>query len=269
MSSGRPCPIVTLTSDFGCGSSYVAQMKGVLLSKNTELSLVDISHAIQPQNVREGALILADACPHFPANTIHVAVVDPGVGTGRRIIFAQIGMQRYIAPDNGLLTLLAHQSSPSQIIDVTNRSLFLPEVSSTFHGRDIMAPVAGNLSLGLDPQQLGMPLDSLVSLPFPKAIIGDHQIAGHVLSIDSFGNLITNITRELLPASNEELKSVRVTFKSVAISGLVTSYGHSSPETLVALMSSNGRLELAVVNGNAAKLLSASVDDPIIVDWSA
>jgi S-adenosyl-L-methionine hydrolase (adenosine-forming) len=267
MSERRSGPIVTLTSDFGLSGSYVAQMKGVLLSANPDLSLVDISHSIEPQNIREGALLLGDACPRFPANSIHIAVVDPGVGTERRIVFARIGTQRYIAPDNGLLTLLAQQTPPSQLINVTNRKFFLPEVTATFHGRDIMASVAGHLSLGLDPQQLGDPLQSLVLLPIPKATIESRRIEGQVLFIDTFGNLITNITREELSAINQKTEAIKVILKSHTIAGLVPSYGHCLSGALVTLIGSTGRLEVAQVDGNAARLLSAAVDDVVLVDW--
>src|SRR4029079_15452035 len=126
MSISFPRPIVTLTTDFGSDSSYVAQMKGVILSRNADVCLVDISHSISPQDICGGAVVLADACPRFPARTIHIAVVDPGVGTDRRIVFAQIGTHRFIAPDNGLLTLIAQRTAPSQVIDVTNQLYFLP-----------------------------------------------------------------------------------------------------------------------------------------------
>jgi len=268
MSEFRSRPIVTLTSDFGSGSSYVAQMKGVLLSRNTDLSLIDISHSIAPQNIRDGALLLADACPRFPADTIHLVVVDPGVGTERRIVYARIGRQRFIAPDNGVLTLLAQCNSPTQLVNVTKRLYFLPEVSCTFHGRDIMAPVAAHLSLGLNPQLLGQPLESLVMLPFPQPFTDDRQITGQVLHIDAFGNLITNITSVELSAIPEKTGSIMVTCKSATTSGMVASYGQRPPGAVVALLGSSGRLEVAVVNGSAELALSASVDDPVRVTWS-
>ena len=156
-------PIITLTTDFGTGSPYVAAMKGVILSINPAATIVDISHAVPAQDIARGALVLEDTTPWFPADTIHVAVVDPGVGTQRSILYARIGPQQYIAPDNGLLGRLMARTRPSLVLRLTEREYWLPEVSHTFHGRDIMAPVAARLSLGLDPRRLGPPPDSSIS----------------------------------------------------------------------------------------------------------
>ncbi len=266
MTAPQPRPIVTLTTDFGLESSYVAQMKGVILSRNPDVCLVDISHSIAPQDIRGGALMLADACQRFPARTIHVVVVDPGVGTDRRIVFAQIGGQCFVAPNNGLLTLVAQRVAPSKLVDVTNRLYFLPTVSATFHGRDILAPVAAHLSLGLNPERLGEPLESLVMLPFLKPAIQPRQIVGQVVQIDSFGNLIANITSDEL-AGRTTPESATVQCKSATTTGLVTTYASRPPGSLVAVVGSSGRLELAIVNGNAAATLSAGLDEPVIVTW--
>src|SRR5437762_7815041 len=188
-------PIITLTSDFGYGSSYVAQMKGIVLSLCRDVELMDISHAIMPQNVREGAVVLADAAPRFPHGTIHVAVVDPGVGTSRRMIYAEIGGQRYIAPDNGLLSLLALSLQPRSIISIENREYWLPDSTSTFQGRDIMAPVAAHLARDLEPQKLGPALASIEMLHWPQATKSGGGLTGVVIYVDSFGNLITNLNR--------------------------------------------------------------------------
>ena len=146
-------PRITLTTDFGLGSPYVAQMKGVILSLCGEADLIDITHGIGPQNVREGAVVLADTTPRFPPGTIHVAVVDPGVGTARKLVYAEIGPQRYLAPDNGLLSLLAASQPPSRIVSLENSQFWLPEVSPTFHGRDILSPVAARLAGGASPDR--------------------------------------------------------------------------------------------------------------------
>ena len=135
--------IITLTTDFGAGSPYVAAMKGVMLGINPAVRLVDLSHEVGPQDVNYGAVLLAETTTWFPAGTIHVAVVDPGVGTARRLLYARIGDQHYLAPDNGLLSLLAKRLRPARIVELTNNEYWLPAVSNTFHGRDIFAPVAG------------------------------------------------------------------------------------------------------------------------------
>jgi S-adenosylmethionine hydrolase len=262
-----PRPIITLTTDFGSDSAYVAQMKGVILSRNPDVCLLDISHSIPPQDLRRGAIMLADACPRFPARTIHVAVVDPGVGTERALVFAQIGTQRFVAPNNGLLTVLARRTSPSMLVQITNSTYFLPTVSPTFHGRDILAPVAAHLSLGLNPQRLGQPLESLLMLSLPNPVVEDQQVIGQIWEIDPFGNLITNILWEEIIGTLTTPERAIVRFKSATIIGLVTTYANRSAGELVAVIGSSGRLELAIVNGNAAQSLSASVDDPVVVSW--
>src|SRR3990172_9128609 len=165
----RPPALITLTTDFGAGSRYVAAMKGVILSIDPRAHLVDLSHSVPHQDIRRGAMVLAETVPFFPPETIHVGVVDPGVGTERRIVYARIGRQQFIAPDNGLLSRLAAAERPSKIVSLDEPRFWLPRVSRTFHGRDIMAPVAARLSLGLSPDELGRPLDSLVPLAWREA----------------------------------------------------------------------------------------------------
>src|SRR5262245_28785693 len=171
--------IITLTTDFGVSSPYVAQMKGVILSLCREVELIDISHAIGPQNIREGAVVLADATTRFPPGSIHVAVVDPGVGTNRRLIYAEIGQQRYLAPDNGLLSRLGSRDRPHRLRALENEALWLPDTSHTFHGRDILAPVAAQLACGVDPNDLGPPVAALHTLPWPHPrILEDAAVQG-------------------------------------------------------------------------------------------
>ena len=180
------------------GSPYVAAIKGVILSINPDATLVDLSHDIRPQDIRQGALVLADVSWLFPEGTIHVAVIDPGVGTGRPIVYAQIGSQHYVSPDNGLLSELIGRRAPSRIIRLENPRFWRTPVSSTFHGRDIMAPVAAHLSLGLNPADLGSEVALVKSLDLPKPRIRPGRIDGVVLEIDSFGNLVTDIGQDLL-----------------------------------------------------------------------
>jgi len=191
-------PVITLTTDFGTDSPYVAAMKGTILSINPDATLVDITHAIPPQDVRRGSIVLEGVAERFPAGTIHVAVVDPGVGTDRAIIYVEIGRHRYVAPNNGLLSRLAARTAPSKIIRLENREYWLPEVSSTFHGRDIMAPVAAHLSLGVPPERLGPPVLGLIEIEWPEVRQSLKRLEGVVQEIDSFGNLITNVTAEMI-----------------------------------------------------------------------
>lgn len=261
-----PRPIITLTTDFGTGSPYVAQMKGVILSINPDAEIVDITHDIAAQDVRQGALVLEEVTFRFPKDTIHVCVVDPGVGTERKIVYAHIAGQRYIAPDNGLLSKLANAKTPAQVISLTNRDYWLPTVSSTFHGRDIMAPTAAYLSLGTPPDQLGEPMERLAMLEWPKVVVESRRIVGSVISIDSFGNLISNIDAELL-AAVDDFQSATVSCGENTTDGIVQTYGERAPGAQVALIGSSGKLEFAVVGGNAAQTLGAAVGDAITVAW--
>ena len=174
-------PFVTLTTDFGNSSPYVAQMKGVLLSLCPDIRLVDITHGIRPQDVTEGAVVLADVTPLFPAGTLHIAVIDPGVGTARKLLYAECGGQKYLLPDNGLLTLVAWKNLPNLLISLENRSYWRPEVCSTFHGRDILAPVVAHLCRGVILGELGPQVTDFVRLPCPDASVVPVRIPGHII----------------------------------------------------------------------------------------
>jgi S-adenosylmethionine hydrolase len=230
-------------------------MKGVILSICREVDLVDISHSDGPQNIREGAVVLADATPRFPDGTIHVAVVDPGVGTSRPILYAEIGQQRYIAPDNGLLSLLAGRQRPQRIRALENDSFWLPGTSPTFHGRDIMAPVAAHLALGANPDDLGPPATGLHALAWPQPVVSERGVTGEVLYVDSFGNLITNLARTDVAAAGNPSRLL-ITCAGRTIRGLIPTYASALPRELVALFDSQGRLELAIVQGSAARELA-------------
>jgi S-adenosylmethionine hydrolase len=258
--------IITLTTDFGLGSPYLAAMKGVILSINPEARLVDISHAVGPQNVRQGAVVLAEATTWFPAGTIHVGVVDPGVGTARRIVYARIGDQQYIVPDNGLLSRLTLKTRPSLIVAVENPEHWLPSVSNTFHGRDIMAPVAAQLSLGMEPDRLGPPLAELVELDWPQPRIEANSIVGEVVWIDGFGNLITNITDGMLAAIQDRTRAT-VNLGEHTIRGIDRTYGDRSANTPLALIGSSGYLEVSVAGGSAAVELNTAAGTPILLRW--
>jgi S-adenosylmethionine hydrolase len=259
-------PLITLTTDFGEGSPYVAAMKGVILTINPAAQLVDLSHAIPPQDVRQGAIALADATLHFPSGTIHVAVIDPGVGTARKIVYAEIGPQRYICPDNGLLSRLASREMPTKMRSITADKWFRRPVAPTFHGRDIFAPVAAHLSLGLDPDELGPPLSELATLDWPGAAKVANRIEGQVTAIDSFGNLITNITREMLAGVPTD-ESVTVACDEHETQGIFTAYAEQPAMTLIALVGSNDCLELAIVDDSAKIMLGVSVGAPVEVRW--
>jgi len=259
-------PVITLTTDFGTDSPYVAAMKGTILSINPDATLVDITHAIPPQDVRRGSIVLEGVAERFPAGTIHVAVVDPGVGTDRAIIYVEIGRHRYVAPNNGLLSRLAARTAPSKIIRLENREYWLPEVSSTFHGRDIMAPVAAHLSLGVPPERLGPPVLGLIEIEWPEVRQSLKRLEGVVQEIDSFGNLITNVTAEMIGNRLTDDRA-SVVCSVYETRGIYHTYAEQPEGTLIALIGSTGRLELAVVGENAAEVLGVGVGFPVVVAW--
>lgn len=258
--------IITLTTDFGSSSPYVAQMKGVILSINPDVRIVDITHTVPAQDVRQGALVLDVATRWFPPGTIHVAVVDPGVGTQRKIVYARFGEQQFVAPDNGLLSRLARSASPSTIITVAEREHWLPTVSATFHGRDIMAPVAARLSRGLDPSRLGPRQDELVRLDWAEARVTAKKIEGSIESIDSFGNLITDISTDAL-ADAPRGEEVAVICDDHETRGIFNTYADQPEMTLIALVGSSGKLELAIVGESAATMLGVPVGTPVTISW--
>jgi S-adenosylmethionine hydrolase len=258
--------IITLTTDFGLGSPYVAAMKGVILSIHPVARVVDIAHSIGAQNVRQAAVMLAEATTWFSAGTIHVAVIDPGVGTDRRIVYAQIGDQQYLAPDNGLLSRLALKTRPSRIIALENPEHWLPSVSNTFHGRDIMAPVAAQLSLGMEPDRLGPSVAELVELDWPAPRIGANEISGSILWIDGFGNLITDVTAVMLAAiSNRSRVTVEIAGRTIHC--IDRTYGDRPSNTLMALVGSSGYLEISIAGGDARAQLNLDARAPVKVRW--
>lgn len=260
-------PLITLTTDFGADSPYVAAMKGVIYSIHPSARVVDVTHSIPPQNIDAGSWVLLEVAPYWPPGTIHVCVVDPGVGTDRRLIGACFESAVYLAPDNGLLTRLAGRKPPTTIVALTERRFWLPTVSATFHGRDILAPAAARLSLGLDPRELGPVVDRLVELPISKVRIMPGKIKGAVRSIDSFGNLITDITAEQLAGVPVEPDRVRICCDEHETQGLFRTYDQP-PMTLVALVGSGGFLELAIVQDSAAMMLGIRAGAPVTVEWT-
>lgn len=258
--------IITLTTDFGSSSTYQAAMKGVILSINPAAVIVDITHDVPHQDVKRGAIVLDDVTERFPPGTIHIAVVDPGVGTDRAILYAKIGDQQYIVPDNGLLSRLSARQKPAKLLQLVDPRYWLPQVSNTFHGRDIMAPVAAHLSLGLDPDLLGIPQKYPAVLSWHEVKISEKKIEGEVLEIDSFGNLITNITADML-ADRPNDHRVCVVFNIYETWGIYRTYGNQLTGTLCAVIGSNGRLELAIVGDNAARRLGIEVGTPVVLAW--
>jgi S-adenosylmethionine hydrolase len=254
--------LITLTTDFGTSSPYVAAMKGSLLTVCQRVTLIDVTHAISPQNVRQAAVVLSDVTPVFPPGTLHVAVIDPGVGTERRIIYAEIGEQRYLAPDNGVLSYLVRHATPGVIVELTESRFWRNAVSDTFHGRDIFAPVAGHLAAGVLPEHLGRVTNQMVCLEWPEPQFQNDEVQAEVLYIDSFGNAITNLSIDSLRRWLGEA-TLLISIPGREISGLQSTYGNRAAGELMALGDSQGRLELAIVKGNAATTLNVQPGEPI------
>lgn len=255
--------IITLTTDFGIKDGNVGVMKGVILGIAPFAQLVDVSHQISPQNIYEASLILARSVRYFPSKTVHLVVVDPGVGTTRRPIAAMIGKQFFVLPDNGILTrVLEISADPNpQFIHLTEPAYWLPEISHVFHGRDIFAPVAAHLAVGVPMQALGDPSSSPVRLDLPAPKFVEGRLVGTVVHIDHFGNLTSSIRREHI--GQRPVHGVMI--GSLYIPGVVNTFGDRKPGELIALYGSNDDLIIAQVNGNAARQLNASPGDEIEV----
>jgi hypothetical protein len=263
--------IITLLTDFGVESTYPAQMKGVILERCPDLVLVDLTHAVPRHEVRTAAFMLASAAPAFPPGTVHMAVVDPQVGSLRRILAAEGDGHLYLAPDNGLLTLVAQGQflfgaahPPARVVSVENQSLFRSHVSSTFHGRDIFAPVAAAMACGTPIDELGPEVESIerFDLPLPDRCEGD--IRGEVLYVDPFGNLVTNIAGRML--AELDPSAVRVHLGGAVVRGLSRAYSDVPAGILLAYIGSAGLLEIAVNRQSAAVRLGAGVGTPLVVN---
>ena len=265
--------VITLTTDFGLADAYVAAMKGVILGINLDARLVDISHTIKPQSIAQAAFVLRTAYKFFPRRTIHLIVVDPGVGIERKAVILRTPEVDFVAPDNGVLSYIIDEyaggnavagrqpldTARAQAIEITNRRYWLSDVSATFHGRDIFAPLAAHLSLGTPLAEFGDAIPSLAVLPALKPRLEpDGTLTGCVLHIDNFGNLITNIRKPDLPP---DTTGITVEVKSRLINGLAKTYAES--DGLCALIGSGGHLEVALKNGNAAAYINAEVDDQV------
>jgi S-adenosylmethionine hydrolase len=254
--------LITLTTDFGLQDGYVGTMKGVILGINPQATIVDLCHDIAPQDVREAAYVLYTAYHHFPPRTVHVVVVDPGVGSERRAIALRTRQAVFVAPDNGVLSYVVAQAEILGIVHLTNPRYWLAEVSATFHGRDIFAPVAGHLSRGVPFSELGQPIHDIVLLPLPQPKARpDGTLIGHILHVDRFGNCITDVRAERLPT--EGPLTVEVAGRRIV--GLSPTYASGEEGEFVTLIGSEGHLEIAVRGGSAAQALGARAGDEIVV----
>ena len=257
--------IITLTTDFGYRDPFVGIMKGVVSAINPAAAVIDLTHGVAPQDVTGGALALAAAVDFFPEGAIHVAVVDPGVGGERRPILLETDRAFYVGPDNGLLSLAAGRQRLRRIIHLSNAEYHLRPTSTTFHGRDVFAPVAAHVSAGVPPQKLGETLEGFECLRVPDPEIRDGGgLAGQVIYVDGFGNLTTNIRREHLDRLGTESVSVRI--GDNVIRGFSANYASAGAGNYLAVVNSWGFLEISRCNGNAGAGLGAGVGAPVLVE---
>jgi S-adenosylmethionine hydrolase len=265
-----PIRVITLLTDFGTDDYFVGAMKGVILTRSPRSVLVDITHSIPPQDVRAAAFTLSAAYSYFPSGSIHLAVVDPGVGSDRRPVLVEAATHLFVGPDNGLFSLVLEQVPAARIRHLTNPSYFLPNPSSTFHGRDIFAPVAAALAQGLPPEDLGPTVQDPIRLESIRCeSMSDGTVAGKIIHIDHFGNCITNLPWDrLLTLSAGRPFSLRV--KEFQIQKLAQSYraGASDPGKPFLICGSAGYLEISVESDSAARQFEIRLGDPVHLVWS-
>lgn len=256
-------PLITLLTDFGTDDPYVGIMKGVILEIAPEAAIVDLTHAVSPYSIREAAFLLATAIRYFPPFTVHLVVVDPGVGGNRRPIAVRTRRSFFVAPDNGVLSFALAQDPPTEIVELANPRYRLPLVSATFHGRDIFAPAAAYLARGEVPiQEFGPVLPALMPLPgCEPELREDGTLVGSVIHVDRFGNCITNIPAATIQSLGSEVQFVLGEKK---IHGLAPTYSCVDPGQPLALIGSTGYVEIAVREGNAARSLGLGVDSPVL-----
>jgi S-adenosylmethionine hydrolase len=254
--------LITLTTDFGLKDPYVAEMKGVILGISSEAKIVDVSHEVDKFDVRMAAFMLASVAPYFPESTVHLAVVDPGVGTDRRAIVVQTKRDCFVGPDNGVLMLAAETQIIEHVYELTNPTYRLKYVSGTFHGRDIFAPAAAYLDKGVKPETLGPEIIDPINPKFTHIRRQNGVLQGEVLHVDNFGNIITNLTSRDLP----KVDSVNVMFNTLSFQlALSKTYGRSKPLEIIALIGGHGFLELALNQGSFAKKYQIQVGSRVEV----
>jgi hypothetical protein len=254
-------PIITLTTDFGLSDHFVGTMKGVILGIQPAAQVIDISHGIQPYDIADGAFTVAQAYRYFPKKTIHVVVVDPGVGSARRPLLAEMAGQYFIAPDNGVLSMIYAREKP-RVRHITAEKYFLHPVSRTFHGRDVFSPAAAHLAAGVTPAQLGKRIEDYLRASFDKpGHTGQHTWTGTILKADHFGNLATNFHIDQFPAIRTHAFSLQAGLQ--AIKRLALTFSECATGELFVIVGSSGYLEVAASEGSASKLLGCGAGSPV------
>ena len=262
-------PVISLMTDFGIKDGNTGVMKGVIWGICPAAQISDLSHLIQPQNIREAAYVFARSIPYFPKGSIHVVVVDPGVGTARRPMAAQIGDWFYVGPDNGTITGLLERAEQegwqTEFVELTQKKYWLQTISHVFHGRDIFSPVAAHLANGVPLADLGTVFRDPVRLELPRPEKTQSGWRGEVIHIDYFGNASTNIRVEDLGEAMKKKETITIRLNGIEIRGMVDTFGDRPLGELIALIGSTGNLGLAVVNGSAVQMLGTKVGDVVDV----
>jgi len=260
--------IITLITDFGLDNWFVGSMKGVIKNINPDVEIVDMTHAIRPHNISEAAFVLQNCYGYFPSGTIHTVVVDPGVGSERNAIIVKSVRYFFVGPDNGVLSYAVDREEIETVVKIQNEKYLLVPVSATFHGRDLFAPVSAYLSLGVEVGEFGPSLQTITKLkPSVPQKIGDREIVGHILCIDPFGNLITDVTgalmEELLKLS--KVGRFRILIRDREIDRIHQTYSQGKENELIALIGSSGHLEISVNRGRATDILGVKEGEQFIL----
>jgi S-adenosyl-L-methionine hydrolase (adenosine-forming) len=258
------CGVITLITDFGLHDSYVGTMKGVILRIHPQARLIDVTHQITAQDILEASLVLDSGYRFFPAGTVHVVVVDPEVGSGRRSIVVAGSEHFFVGPDNGTFTGVLDSDPDARVYEIRERQFLLPAISDTFHGRDIFAPVAAFLARGVAPEEFGPPVADLRRFTAPVARVWGDQIRGEVVHIDSFGNIVSNISRADFEQAVRERK-FRILVNGKTIDRIHRTYSDQERGKALALFGSSGLLEIAIAKGRAERRIGAGKGDTIIV----
>lgn len=262
--------VITLLTDFGTQDEYVGTMKGVILSINPDASIIDITHSIEPQDITQAAYTIYSTYKYFPEKTVHVVVIDPGVGSNRAVVAVRKDQHTFLAPDNGVLTRVLEDDDINMAIKVDNPAYFLQTISRTFHGRDIFSPVAAHITKGIPLDALGSQIDKTklvrLELAHPQ-ITGDGELMCSIISIDHFGNLITNAEASLvnLLLKDNMPHNIDVCLGQKIIAGLSKSYSEAKPQNPLAIIGSNGYMEIALNCGNAQKYFHAKKGDTVVI----
>lgn len=261
-----PNPIITLTTDYGTSDHLVGVLKGVILRVLPNATLVDINHHVAPFDVLDGALTIAAAYRYFPARTVHVVIVDPGVGTARRPILVSAEQFYFVAPDNGVLSLIYEREAALSVRHITAEHYFLNPVSNTFHGRDIFAPVAAWLAKTNQTEPFGEEITDYVRFTLPRPKAAGSSLKGVVLRVDSFGNLVTNFTAEDLPQATGTDGKIRLQVGGKSVEKLALTFAQGAAGEPVAIVGSSGFLEIAVNKGQAARVLGVNRGAEVILE---